>query len=120
MFTMGKVRFWFLPNLTAECGFFESFVPLYTYANNKVDDKSKKKSKKDKFKNAENPKKEKPTEDQKVILSVNNEKKEENKIEDRIEDRIDSNDSEESSESTKDEDWVKVKKHDMKQDEVNC
>jgi len=28
---MGKLHFWLLPNLTAECGFFESFVPGYEY-----------------------------------------------------------------------------------------
>lgn len=28
--TFGKVRFWFLPNLTEDVGFFESFVPVYT------------------------------------------------------------------------------------------
>ena len=29
--TWGKHRFWLFPNLTEECGFFESFVPLYTH-----------------------------------------------------------------------------------------
>lgn len=29
--TAGKHHFWLLPNLTEECGFFESFVPLYTH-----------------------------------------------------------------------------------------
>ena len=28
---MGRHHFWLLPNLTEECGFFESFKPLYTY-----------------------------------------------------------------------------------------
>ncbi|CAF1064469.1 unnamed protein product [Adineta ricciae] len=27
--TMGNIRFWFLPNLTEDVGFFESFVPFY-------------------------------------------------------------------------------------------
>jgi len=30
LLTMGKIRFWLLPNLTEDVGFFESFVPLYT------------------------------------------------------------------------------------------
>ena len=30
--TIGKYHFWLLPNLTEDCGFFESFVPLYTYS----------------------------------------------------------------------------------------
>ena len=29
--TWGRHHFWLLPNLTEECGFFESFVPLYTH-----------------------------------------------------------------------------------------
>ena len=29
--TWGKHHFWLLPNLTEECGFFESFVPIYTH-----------------------------------------------------------------------------------------
>lgn len=28
---MGKHRLWLLPNLTEDCGFFESFQPWYTY-----------------------------------------------------------------------------------------
>lgn len=39
--TAGKHHFWLLPNLTEECGFFESFVPLYTheYKGNKPEEK---------------------------------------------------------------------------------
>ena len=29
--TWGRHHFWLLPNLTEECGFFESFVPLYAH-----------------------------------------------------------------------------------------
>ena len=29
--TAGRHHFWLLPNLTEECGFLESFVPLYTH-----------------------------------------------------------------------------------------
>ncbi|OQR76552.1 translocation protein SEC62 isoform 1 [Tropilaelaps mercedesae] len=29
--SFGKHRLWILPNLTEDCGFFESFVPLYSY-----------------------------------------------------------------------------------------
>lgn len=29
--TWGKHHFWLLPNLTEECGFKESFIPLYTH-----------------------------------------------------------------------------------------
>lgn len=31
LITVGKHHFWLLPNLTEDCGFFESFVPLYTH-----------------------------------------------------------------------------------------
>lgn len=30
MVTMGKYHIWFLPNLLADVGFFESFKPVYT------------------------------------------------------------------------------------------
>lgn len=41
VFTGGRHHFWLLPNLTEECGFFESFVPLYTheYKGSKPEDK---------------------------------------------------------------------------------
>jgi translocation protein SEC62 len=29
--TMGRHKLWILPNLTEDCGFFESFQPWYTY-----------------------------------------------------------------------------------------
>lgn len=35
---MGKLHFWLLPNLTAECGFFESFAPTYEYTVKKKED----------------------------------------------------------------------------------
>lgn len=39
--TWGRHHFWLLPNLTEECGFFESFVPLYTHEckGHKAEDK---------------------------------------------------------------------------------
>lgn len=40
MATMGKLHFWLLPNLTAECGFFESFVPAYEYSFYSKEDKN--------------------------------------------------------------------------------
>jgi translocation protein SEC62 len=42
--TIGKHHFWLLPNLTEDCGFFESFVPLYTHSSGetKEDDKMEK------------------------------------------------------------------------------
>ena len=29
LLTMGKIKFWLLPNLTEDVGFFDSFVPFY-------------------------------------------------------------------------------------------
>ena len=37
--TLGNLHFWLLPNLTAECGFFESFVPAYEYTVIKSEEK---------------------------------------------------------------------------------
>lgn len=48
--TLGQHQLWILPNLTADCGFFESFQPFYTYeycSGNNKKEKSKKKEKKD-------------------------------------------------------------------------
>lgn len=41
--TAGNHHFWLLPNLTEECGFFESFVPLYTheYKGSKPEEKQR-------------------------------------------------------------------------------
>jgi len=45
LLTMGKIKFWLLPNLTEDVGFIESFIPLYTLnvttkkMTNKIDDK---------------------------------------------------------------------------------
>lgn len=38
--TMGKIKFWLLPNLTEDVGFFESFVPFYTLTTT-TDEKKK-------------------------------------------------------------------------------
>ena len=48
--TVGKLHFWLLPNLTAECGFFESFVPLYEFSviKSQEEEKEEKKLKKKK------------------------------------------------------------------------
>ncbi|KAI6196095.1 hypothetical protein M3Y94_01068000 [Aphelenchoides besseyi] len=50
--TFGKHKLWILPNLTEDCGFFESFQPFYTYeyCAPDTDSKSKKKEKKSKQK----------------------------------------------------------------------
>ncbi|XP_046851662.1 translocation protein SEC62-like isoform X2 [Xenia sp. Carnegie-2017] len=48
LITLGKHHFWLLPNLTEDCGFFESFVPLYAheyFGNNKGSEEGDKKEK---------------------------------------------------------------------------
>ncbi|XP_063698130.1 translocation protein SEC62-like [Culicoides brevitarsis] len=58
--TLGRHHFWFLPNLTEDCGFFESFKPLYKYEyrgkDYKPPEKKSKKRKKDKESDAEEEK----------------------------------------------------------------
>ncbi|CAJ0581261.1 unnamed protein product, partial [Mesorhabditis spiculigera] len=52
--SMGKHHLWVLPNLTEDCGFFESFKPFYTYEYRPVGKAPKKdKKKKDKDSDAE-------------------------------------------------------------------
>ncbi|CAJ0963331.1 unnamed protein product, partial [Mesorhabditis belari] len=57
LFTGGRHHLWILPNLTEDCGFFESFKPWYTYEyrpNGKAPPKGEKKKKKDKVSDDEN------------------------------------------------------------------
>lgn len=49
--TFGKHHLWVLPNLTADCGFFESFKPFYTYEYISGDDNKKDKKKSSKSNN---------------------------------------------------------------------
>ncbi|VDK73523.1 unnamed protein product [Litomosoides sigmodontis] len=55
--TMGKHRLWLLPNLTEDCGFFESFQPWYTYeyCSGVVSTNSKKKKNDGKKKSDDEP-----------------------------------------------------------------
>uniref|UniRef100_A0A0K0FH47 Translocation protein SEC62 n=1 Tax=Strongyloides venezuelensis TaxID=75913 RepID=A0A0K0FH47_STRVS len=46
--TLGRHHLWILPNLTEDCGFFESFVPFYTYEYRGPDYRSQKNKKKEK------------------------------------------------------------------------
>ena len=58
LLTLGKIKFWLLPNLTEDVGFFESFVPLYLLdvrgATKKTTAKEKKSSEVDKNGQEEN------------------------------------------------------------------
>ncbi|XP_055332009.1 LOW QUALITY PROTEIN: translocation protein SEC62-like [Paramacrobiotus metropolitanus] len=67
--TMGRVHFWYLPNLTEDCGFFESFVPLYSCTKPSQEDKNK--SKKDK-KSGKSKEKDSDKEDQEDVQDDDN------------------------------------------------
>ncbi|EYC24856.1 hypothetical protein Y032_0013g2140 [Ancylostoma ceylanicum] len=57
--TMGQHKLWILPNLTEDCGFFESFQPWYTYEycpRDKSSGKDEKKKKKKKEKESDEEK----------------------------------------------------------------
>ena len=143
--TMGKLHFWLLPNLTAECGFFESFVPAYEYEFIGSSEKKTKKSKSKVSIDKNKDKKEKGNENksdssdikEKNMRKENVEEKdiekenpEENDIEKQNPEEKDkeeevnnakdqaNNDSEGSSGSPKEEGWVKVKKGDLSEVEL--
>ncbi|KAK6052316.1 translocation protein Sec62 [Cooperia oncophora] len=60
--TMGQHKLWILPNLTEDCGFFESFQPWYTYEYCPRDKKGKdaKKKKQKKAKESDDEKEDQP------------------------------------------------------------
>ena len=145
VFTMGKLHFWLLPNLTAECGFFESFVPVYEYEFRGSSEKKTKKSKRKVSTDKNKDKKEKANEnkpdssdikeknieeenvEEKNIQKENPEEKDtekENSEEKDKEEEVNiakdqaNNDSEGSSGSPKEEGWVKVKKGDLSEVEL--
>ncbi|CAD5215577.1 unnamed protein product [Bursaphelenchus xylophilus] len=88
--TMGKHRFWFLPNLLADVGFFESFQPVYTYEYvDSVNQKDvKKEKKKAKSSGDVETKKDKPKKDK--------ERKEEKKVEEEEQTLINDRENEEA------------------------
>lgn len=71
LLTMGKIKFWLLPNLTEDVGFIESFIPLYTLelTNKKKTDKNNE-NKNDKD-DKETTKKDDSVEDNKKNLESN-------------------------------------------------
>lgn len=64
--TMGRHKLWILPNLTEDCGFFESFQPWYTYEycpHSGKAEKSEKKKKLKKTKESDHENDSKPVDD---------------------------------------------------------
>lgn len=105
-FTGGKLKFWLLPNLTADCGFKESFIPVYEYefdGGSKLDDEDSLDGSKEV--NDENIETEEKKED-----SSNQSEKTGDKLEQKIAD------GENNSGSNKDTDegeaWVKISRTD--------
>jgi translocation protein SEC62 len=90
LMTMGKIKFWLLPNLTEDVGFLESFIPLYT-----LDVTTKKKIKK----NEDNIGKDEE-EDKKENLNEEKKKTTESNIVGQTESEHDDEDKEKSSRSS--------------------
>ena len=91
LLTMGKIKFWLLPNLTEDVGFFDSFVPLYLLD---VTGKKKTTAKTDDSKDndvTETKKKGKTNEDEKTTAAA------ESKIVTQTESEQDDEDKEKSS-----------------------
>lgn len=76
LLTMGKIKFWLLPNLTEDVGFFESFVPLYTL---NVATKKKATKKNEKKENADDDEDDDEKESNKNQENLNEIKKKTNK-----------------------------------------
>lgn len=98
MATMGKLHFWLLPNLTAECGFFESFVPAYEYSVVKKDSDSNEERRGSETASADDGE---PEATSNKTESATNETAEKN-----LEENNEDSDEKENG------DWVKVKKND--------
>ena len=96
--TMGKLHFWLLPNLTAECGFFESFVPAYEYSVVKKDSDS----------NEERRESETASADDGEATS----NKGESPINETAAKKKNLDENNEDSDEKENGDWVKVKKND--------
>lgn len=96
---MGKFHFWLLPNLTAECGFFESFVPAYEYSVVKTDSDSNEERRGSETASADDGEPEMISNKTKLAIS-------EEAAEKNVEENNEDSDEKENG------DWVKVKKND--------
>ncbi|XP_067050854.1 translocation protein SEC62-like isoform X3 [Acropora muricata] len=99
--TWGKHHFWLLPNLTEECGFKESFIPLYTheYRGGKAENETGQEDNADEKEN-EN------LEEKKAREREDEEEKEEEK--DTEEEDGKKDESSEDKDQTEQETWVKL------------
>ena len=94
LLTMGKIKFWLLPNLTEDVGFIESFIPLYT-----INAGTKKKTTKTDEKK-ENDDEEETTTNKKENLNEENKKTNESNVVGPNESEHDEEDKEKSSRSS--------------------
>ncbi|CAF3608796.1 unnamed protein product [Rotaria socialis] len=91
--TMGKIKFWLLPNLTEDVGFIESFIPLYL-----LDVTTKKKTNKNNEETKDNNDQE--TSNKKEDVNEENKKTLESNIVGRTESEQDDDDKEKTSRSS--------------------
>ena len=103
--SLGKHHFWLLPNLYAECGFFESFVPLYEYEYKGAKDET------DKIKSGDKSEKEDEDEEEQNEkqndFQSENENGNKNEVE-KIKDKDSSSDDKESTDGGMRDSWVKL------------
>jgi translocation protein SEC62 len=74
LLTMGKIKFWLLPNLTEDVGFIESFIPLYTLNVTTKKKTSKNDEKKENVEEEEEEEEEEKTTNEKENLNEENKK----------------------------------------------
>ncbi|CAF1531566.1 unnamed protein product, partial [Adineta ricciae] len=96
LLTLGKIKFWLLPNLTEDVGFFESFVPLYTL-NAPTKQKTNRKANESKNDNDNDDEEDKPTNKKESLNEDNKQAQEPNVIAQAESDHDDEEDKEKSS-----------------------
>lgn len=138
--TFGKLKFWLLPNLTADCGFVESFIPVYEYTTTNQETSEENvqntKDESDKVADEENVAEGAEPKDQEAVknagkndANLEDEKRskedETNKGEQNVmveNEESSGNHSGSNKETDEGEAWVKVSKLDAKEktEDVNC
>ena len=96
LLTLGKIKFWLLPNLTEDVGFFESFVPLYTL-NAPTKQKTSRKANESKNDNDNDDEEDKPTNKKESLNEDNKQAQEANAVAQPESDHDDDEDKAKSS-----------------------
>jgi translocation protein SEC62 len=97
LLTMGKIKFWLLPNLTEDVGFIESFIPLYTLNVTTKKKTSKNDEKKENVEEEEEEEEEEKTTNEKENLNEENKKTSTSNVVGPIESEQDDEDKEKST-----------------------